>query len=595
MPDPLGEPPQPPAYHQIRILSLTSELGKIFAQDESEKANITAIDAIKQSFNASAAALFYINGSKVFSMCIAGTDFPIALPEPRWRECVETHGGGAGVSRFESWSVPGMNTMLASWISVCLYLSGDEGGYVFLGKAESAWNDQDAAAFASMKDAIAPIVEVRHERGIEEQKRKSAEKRLAANENRLRSLFEGSRDMIYSADAKDILTEVNNATLTLLGHAQKSDLIGRPFSEFVMNPADRDYFLKKIAGHGYVDDFEIMLMTKDGRPLFCLETASTLKNGSGTIMETQGIIKDISARIADEKKLWKMNLELTEANLKLQKTQMLMVQHEKLASIGQLAAGIAHEINNPLGFLTSNFSILEKHFGRIRQNWAECSSGETAPGPASEKAARLARVFSETEAIFNESRDGFKRIVTIVSNLKSFSRVDRTGDFDDFDLNAGIESTLVVASNEIKYVADVHKNLGQLPLIRANGGELNQVILNIVVNAAQALGAPARTDKGLIELSTSMESDKVLLKIHDNGPGIPGSILNRVFDPFFTTKSPGKGTGLGLSISYDIIVNKHGGALWVESDAMHGTTFFISLPVSGPPLQQPTGASPGIS
>jgi len=595
MPDLLDETARDAMFPQVKMLSLTAELGRIYAQDESEKANILAIDAIKQSFNASAAALFYINGSMVFRMCIAGTDFPITLPEPRWREYVETHEASTVVSRFEDWSIPGMNTALPSWISVCLYRSGDEGGYVFLGKAAGTWTNQDAVAFASMRDAIAPIVEVRHERSVEEQKRKSAEKLLASNENRLRSLFEGSRDMIYSADAGDIITEVNNAALTLLGYEQKSDLTGRPFSDFVMNPADRDFFLKKLVSHGYVDDFELMLLTKDGRPLFCLETASTLKTDSGTILETQGIIKDISARIADEQKLWKMNLELTEANLKLQKTQMLMVQHEKLASIGQLAAGIAHEINNPLGFLTSNFGMLEKHFGRIRQAWAEGSSGGTPTVPISDNDAKLAKAFSETEVLFNESRDGFQRIVTIVSNLKNFSRVDRTGDFGDFDLNAGIESTLVVANNEVKYVADVHKELGQIPLIRASGGELNQVILNIIVNAAQALSTPARTDKGLIELSTTMEDDQVLLKIHDNGPGIPESILNRVFDPFFTTKAPGKGTGLGLSISYDIIVNKHGGSLWVESDAMHGTTFFISLPVSGPPLQQPAEASPGIS
>ena len=194
----------------------------------------------------------------------------------------------------------------------------------------------------------------------------------------------------------------------------------------------------------------------------------------------------------------------------------------------------------------------------------------------------MAEVFSDAEAIFAESRDGFERIVKIVSNLKNFSRVDRTGDFDDFDLNAGIESTLVVAWNEIKYVSEVRKNLGELPHIRANGSELNQVVLNIIVNAAQALGSLKKSEKGLIEITTRLEKNQVILSIHNDGPGIPQAIQNRIFDPFFTTKEPGKGTGLGLSISYDIIVNKHGGQLWVESDDSSGTTFFISLPVAGP-------------
>lgn len=580
---------------QMRTLVLTAELGRIYAQDESEKANITAIDEIKRSFSASDAALFYINGSQIFRMCIAGTDFPIALPEHRWRECVETHGGSTGVSQFKAWSIPGLSKTLPSWISVCLYVSGDEGGYVFLGKEEGVWNESDIIAFASMQKAIAPIFEVRHERGIEEQKRKMAEKLLATNESRLRSLFEGSRDMIYSTNTQDVIIEVNNSALKLLDYTQKSELIGHPFSDFVKNADDRAFFLKKITEFGYVDDFEIMLVKKDGGTIFCLETANALKTPSGAVQEIQGIVKDITTRIADEQKLWKMNLELTEANLKLKKTQMIMVQHEKLASIGQLAAGIAHEINNPLGFLTSNFTMLEKHFKKIRQTWSECSSSGASSELASEKVAKLTHAFAETEEIFNESRDGFQRIVTIVSNLKNFSRVDQTGDFDDFDLNAGIESTLIVAGNEIKYVADVHKDLGQIPHIRAHGSELNQVILNIVVNAAQALGMSGRAQKGIIEIKTRLEGENIILSIHDNGPGIPESVVNKVFDPFFTTKAPGKGTGLGLSISYDIIVNKHGGLLWVESDVEHGTTFYASLPVAGPCENQVTGASPGTS
>ena len=556
---------------RMRILALTAELGRIFAQDESEKANIAAIDAIKRSFDATTAALFYIDSGKVYRMCIAGTDFPIALPEARWRACIDAHGGATGVTRFGPWSIPGIEKELPVWISVCLYISGDEGGYVFLGRDAGAWGDQALSSLISIQEALAPIVKIRHERGIEEQKRKETEKRLARNERRLRDLFDGSRDMIYTANADDIITGVNNSAATLLGYPSKADFSGKPFSNFALNPEDRKLFLEKMLAQGYVDDYEIVLTRKNGGSIFCIETAHALKDASGAILEIQGIVKDISARIANEQKLWKMNLELADANLKLQKTQMLMVQHEKLASIGQLAAGIAHEINNPLGFLTSNQTTLEKYFGKIKAAYAD---------PA--KSGKLAEVFSDAEAIFAESRDGFERIVKIVSSLKNFSRVDRTGDFDDFDLNAGIESTLVVAWNEIKYVSEVRKKLGEIPHIRANGSELNQVVLNIIVNAAQALTSLKKSEKGLIEITTRLEKDQVILTIHNDGPGIPPSVQNRIFDPFYTTKEPGKGTGLGLSISYDIIVNKHGGQLWVESDDSSGTTFYISLPVAGP-------------
>jgi len=199
--------------------------------------------------------------------------------------------------------------------------------------------------------------------------------------------------------------------------------------------------------------------------------------------------------------------------------------------------------------------------------------------------AELAELYAEVESVFSESRDGFDRISKIVASLKNFSRVDQAGDYAEYDVNAGIESTLVVAWNEIKYVAEVRKELGSLPLIRANGSEINQIILNILVNAAQALGASIRGGKGLIEIRTHAETDSgtVLIAIKDDGPGIPKALQNRIFDPFYTTKDPGKGTGLGLSISYDIVVNKHAGSLWVESEPEKGATFFIVLPVAGPP------------
>ncbi len=557
---------------RMRILSLSVELGRIFAQDESEKANITAIEAIGNTFDASAAALFYISSSKVYRMSLAGMDYPIALPESRWRACVDHHRGDAEVTRFGPWSTPMIDKSLAAWISVCLYASGDDGGYVFLGRAEGAWSEQELASLASLKESIAPIVETRHQRKIEEQKRKEAERRLARNERRLRDLFEGSRDMIYTANADDVITGINIAATNLLGYPNKQDVLGKPFSAFLLNPEDRLGFKAQIAAHGYVDDYEIVLKKSDGSTFFCIETAHALKDSAGKVLETQGIVKDISARIANEQKMWKMNLELANVNLQLQKAQMLMTQHEKLASIGQLAAGIAHEINNPLGFLTSNNATLQKYFAKLKAGYSP-----------REPSAKLDEIFADAEAIFAESRDGFERILKIISNLKNFSRVDKTGDFGDFDLNAGIESTIVVAWNEIKYISELRKNLGTLPLIRANGGELNQVILNLLVNAAQALGNPPRGGKGLIEITTELEGDRVLLSIHDDGPGIPEAILNKVFDPFFTTKEPGKGTGLGLSISYDIVVNKHGGQLWVDSDVSSGTTFYISLPVAGPP------------
>jgi signal transduction histidine kinase len=260
-----------------------------------------------------------------------------------------------------------------------------------------------------------------------------------------------------------------------------------------------------------------------------------------------------------------------------------MVQQEKLASIGQLAAGIAHEINNPVGFLKSNHAILQKYISKLREAW---QLARAAAAPAIEEVEAkmdLSFVFSEFDTIFAESADGFSRIMRIVGNLKNFARLDQNGDFELYDVNGGIQSTLVVARNEIKYVADTRETFGELPQIKAKGGEINQVILNVLVNAAQAIEGQKRSDKGLIEIETELKGDRVRIAISDDGPGIPEAIRMRIFDPFFTTKEPGKGTGLGLSISYDIIVTKHGGRLAVESEPGQGTTFLIELPINGPP------------
>ncbi len=567
---------------RLKIYSLLTDLCRIYAKDESESANIAAIDTIGQTFKASTGAIFYRNGKGEFRVCLAGTKFPISIPEKRWKDCVDSHSGNEGEASFGPWSLPALEKRLPFWISTRLYLAADEGGYVFLGRESGKWLDDDIKFLSSIRITIAPIIEIRHQRGLEEHKRKEAELLLAANESRLRDLFEGSRDMIYMVDGSDVITDINAAGPLMLGYQGKADMIGKPFSAFFQNPGDRSFFFKKILANGYIDDCEIMLAKSDGVTIFCLETAHVIKDSAGKVCELQGIVKDISERIESERDQWKMNLELADANLKLQQTQVLMVQQEKLASIGQLAAGVAHEINNPLGFLMSNHAVLEKYFLKVQAAWLEASAALSPTLAEFGEKAKLSRFFSESVSIFAESRDGFDRIARIVGNLKAFSRIDKTDAFESFDLNAGIDSTLVVVWNEIKYVADVVKKFGVLPPIKAKGSEINQVVLNIVMNAAQALGGSGGGRKGLIEIATRVDGDKVVISVKDNGPGIPKNIQNKIFDPFFTTKEPGKGTGLGLSISYDIIVNKHKGSFWVESDTGKGSTFFIALPVAGP-------------
>jgi len=275
-----------------------------------------------------------------------------------------------------------------------------------------------------------------------------------------------------------------------------------------------------------------------------------------------------------------INKQLIETNEQLKRAQTRLIQQEKLASIGQLAAGVAHELNNPIGFVSSNFNTLKKYFN-ILADYLEYL--KTFPSPESiieyEKSKKIGYILEDITDLFSDSTEGVERITTIVQNLRRFSRVDFEHEIEPYDVNEGIKNTLVVARNEIKYVAEVILNLTDIPEIEAIGGEINQVFLNILVNAAQAIQSQQRKERATIKITTQHKDNKVVCEIEDDGPGIPKHIQSRIFDPFFTTKEVGKGTGLGLNISYDIIVNKHCGELIVDSYPGKGAKFIISLPL----------------
>lgn len=280
--------------------------------------------------------------------------------------------------------------------------------------------------------------------------------------------------------------------------------------------------------------------------------------------------------------LLRANEELTELNRKLSDAQDKLVQSEKLASIGQLAAGVAHEINNPIGFIFSNFGTLEKYLGQLFDMLAAYEEAEPALA-GTPAAARLLRLREEIEldylkddipALMAESKDGIQRVRKIVQDLKDFSRVDARQEWEWVSLHTGIDSTLNIVNNEIKYKADVVKQYGELPDVECLPSELNQVFMNLLVNAAHAISA----ERGTITIRTGTQNDEAWVEISDDGCGIPAENLKRIFDPFFTTKPVGKGTGLGLSLSYGI-VKKHGGRIEVASEPGRGTTFRVSVPV----------------
>lgn len=291
---------------------------------------------------------------------------------------------------------------------------------------------------------------------------------------------------------------------------------------------------------------------------------------------------DIRKREAAEAELLRRNAELTELNAKLSMAQEQLVQSEKLASIGQLAAGVAHEINNPIGYIFSNFGTLEGYIVNLldmlrayEKAEADVSSKETLADIRSlRERIDLEFLMEDIPVLMSQSKEGIVRVRKIVQDLKDFSRVDANQEWQWANIHQGIDSTLNIVNNEVKYKADVIKEYGDIPEIECLPSQINQVIMNIVVNAAHAISC----ERGTITIRTTTDGEQMCIEIADNGAGIPKENLLRIFDPFFTTKPIGTGTGLGLSLSYGII-QKHHGNIQVESELGHGTTFRITLPV----------------
>lgn len=277
-----------------------------------------------------------------------------------------------------------------------------------------------------------------------------------------------------------------------------------------------------------------------------------------------------------------LEMELAKRLQENQQTQIRLLQSEKLAAVGQLSAGIVHEINTPVGFVTSNLASLASYWEATLklldayEVLEEISTGDAAALQRIQSIKQecdIAFLRSDTAQLIAESQDGLARVAAIVRDLKNFSRAESTDDRQWADLHSGIDSTLNIVWSEIKYHCTLRKDYGELPKVYCNPSQINQVVLNLLVNAAQAI-----PDQGEITIRTGQTDGKAFIAIADTGTGIPAETLSRLFEPFFTTKPVGKGTGLGLSIAYGIM-QRHQGSIEVSSTQGEGTTFTLWLPL----------------
>jgi len=415
--------------------------------------------------------------------------------------------------------------------------------------------------------------------------RKLMGEELRKSETKFRALYESSSDGIMLLDRNGFF-DCNEAALRIFGCPTRDDFLNKHPSQFSpdVQPGGQSSMslsnehIATAFKHGN-DRFEWMHCRFDGSE-FPAEVLLTSFDLNG-VRVLQATVRDISARKKAEDNLRNSNEKLEAINHRLQDTQNQLLQSEKMASIGQLAAGVAHEINNPIGYVYSNLGTLEKYvqdtFGLIEQYEQAEGAIADAMMQAQLKAARekldIEFLKEDLRALMNESKDGITRVKQIVQNLKDFSHVDASDEWHFSDLHRGIESTLNIVNNEIKYKAEVVREYGDIPEIECLLSQLNQVFMNLLVNASHAI-----EERGVITIRTGQQGEEVWVEIADTGKGIAPEHIKKIFDPFFTTKPIGKGTGLGLSLSYGI-VQKHHGRIEVQSEIGKGTAFRVWLPM----------------
>ncbi len=406
--------------------------------------------------------------------------------------------------------------------------------------------------------------------------RKRVENELNKAQKYAQSLIDCSLDLIVATDLKGRITEFNKSAQKTFGY-NIEDVVGKDIEIIFYEAPEAKNLLHELNERGRVNK-EIRGRISSGEILPLYTSASSLIDSNGERIGYLHVSHDITELKKAE--LIKENLikQLQDKNEELKASQTQLIQSEKMAAIGQLAAGIVHEINNPLGFVSSGMGNLGKFFKRIIDFIEKHETFQLPPDIIKEIEKEKERInydYLKTRVgeIIENSKIGINRMKEIILDLKTFSRVDAS-ELTETDINGSIDTTLGLLIHEFKNRVEIVKEYGNLPLVSCYSARLNQVFMNLFINASHAIDG-----KGVIKIRTSKEKESVRIDISDSGKGIPEDIKSKVFEPFFTTKPVGKGTGFGLSISAEII-KEHGGTILLDSIENKGTTFTITLPLN---------------
>ena len=420
---------------------------------------------------------------------------------------------------------------------------------------------------------------------------RQARVRLQESETRYRTLVSGLPIPLFrtTPGPDGAFLMANPALAAMLGYDSVEDLLRTRVADLYLEPRERAAFGDTLLAQGRVQGARLRLRKKDGTTIWALVNACATRNDRGEVAWFEGTLEDITELKQSEEARNRMEVQLRQA--------------QKLESIGQLAAGIAHEINTPTQYIGDNTRFLQDSFVQLRGLLAQydrllqAAVDQTlSPELLRETAATVAAtdvpyLLEEIPKSIEQTLQGVERVSSIVRAMRDFSHPG-SEEKRPVDLNQALRNTVTVARNEWRYVAELDLDLDpDLPPVPCLPGEVNQVFLNLLVNAAHAIGdvvGTGGTTKGRITVGTRRAGEWAEIRVQDTGTGIPEQVRSRIFDPFFTTKPVGRGTGQGLTIAHSVVVEKHGGTITFDTTVGAGTTFLVRLPLASP---APSGTS----